>query len=130
MGKDISMHLIAVGFAMDKDISMHLITVGFVFFFKITTLLVGYLICRLGYDLLIKGVSGEFKFKGKLKGAKADLVSASPGVFFVFLGVVLLSVAVFVDKPFETHYGSNSSSGGGKNKNLIYPELPEKQDEE
>ena len=60
----------------------HIVTVSSLILFKLAVLGVGYLIAKLGYDLLIKGVSGEFKFKTEIRGTKADLVSASPGIFY------------------------------------------------
>ncbi len=44
----------------------------------------------LGYRLFIHGVSGKFKFKSDLRGLKADLVSASPGLFFALLGAFIV----------------------------------------
>ncbi len=66
---------------------------------KITVLIIGYLIVRLGYDLLVKGVKGEFKFKGNFSGVKADLASASPGLLFLLLGVILICATVFIARP-------------------------------
>lgn len=63
--------------------------------YKIFTLIIGYLFARLGYNLLIKGVTGEFKFKGEIKGVKADLVSASPGLFFILMGTIIVGIALY-----------------------------------
>ena len=63
--------------------------------YKIFTLLVGYLFAKLGYNLLIKGVSGEFKFKCEIKGFKADLVSASPGIFFILMGTLIVGIILY-----------------------------------
>jgi hypothetical protein len=65
---------------------------------KITCFILAYLTIRLGYNLLVKGVSGEFKFNASLSGAKADLTSASPGLLFVLLGILLAAYAIQVDK--------------------------------
>jgi hypothetical protein len=66
-----------------QDIYYHVVTVGGLLPFKLAVLFVGYLIARLGYDLLIKSVTGEFKFHTEVKGTKADLVSAFPAAFFI-----------------------------------------------
>ena len=87
---------------MEQATSLHLITVISILSFKLSVLVIGYLIAKMGYELLVKGVTGEFKFKGSISGAKADLVGASPGLLFLLLGVVLLSMAVFKDKTFST----------------------------
>lgn len=65
---------------------------------------VGYLTIKLGAELLREGVKGEFKFKTDLKGVKADLVSASPGLFFALIGAFVVSYALFVDKPVGTAF--------------------------
>lgn len=80
----------------------HIVTVSSLIIFKLAVLFVGYLIARLGHDLLIKGVSGQFKFHTEIKGTKADLVSASPGIFFILMATILIAVGVIKDKPFET----------------------------
>ena len=80
----------------------HIVTVSSLILFKLAVLFVGYLIAKLGHDLLIKGVSGEFKFHTEIKGTKADLVSASPGIFFILMATILIAVGVIKDKPFET----------------------------
>lgn len=80
----------------------HVITVGGLVVFKLAVLVVAYLIARLGHDLLVKGITGEFKFSTQLRGTRADLVSASPGVFFILMATILLAVAILKDKPFET----------------------------
>ena len=52
----------------------------------------------MGHDLLEKGVKGEFKFKGSISGARADLASASPGLLFLLLGVILIGYAMALNK--------------------------------
>lgn len=98
----------------DQMIWYHLVTVGSLLLFKLTVLLVGYLIARLGHDLLIKGVSGEFKFHSEIKGGKADLVSASPGLFFILMATVLIAIGVIKDKPFETTITRASVASSGE----------------
>ena len=80
---------------MSEEITYHLISTFAVWSFKLATLLVGYLFAKLGYNLFIKGVTGEFKFKTDIKGAKADLVSASPGLFFILMGTIILGIGLF-----------------------------------
>lgn len=63
---------------------------------KVVVFVVGYLVVRMGVNLLQQGVRGEFKFQGTLQGAKADLRSSSPGIFFTFLGIVLIVAALLI----------------------------------
>jgi len=86
----------------DNAIWYHVVTVVSLVVFKLAVLLIGYLIARLGHDLLIKGVSGEFKFHTEFQGTKADLISASPGVFFILMATILIAIGVIKDKPFAT----------------------------
>jgi len=85
-----------------SGLSFYLVTVMAVLLFKLSVLLVGYLISKLGYELLIKVISGEFKFKANGQRSKADVASASFSIFFIFLGAALIFIAVFKDKPFDT----------------------------
>ncbi|CBJ38818.1 protein of unknown function [Ralstonia solanacearum CMR15] len=68
------------------------------FALKALCLLLGYGIVRIGASLLREGVRGEFKFHGSLPGAKGDLMSASPGLLFLLLGVWLIAFAMWVKK--------------------------------
>lgn len=82
---------------------------GIVFFslvvlMKVFIFWIGYLITKLGAELLRDGIRGKFKFNAEIKGIRADLVSASPGLFFAFLGAFLIGYAVFVDKPIDTSF--------------------------
>jgi len=97
-----------------EDIYYHVVTVGGLILFKLAVLVVGYLIARLGHDLLIKGVSGQFKFQAEIKGTKADLVSASPGLFFTLMATALIVIAVVKDKPFETTVTTTSLASGAE----------------
>jgi hypothetical protein len=98
----------------DQNIWYHVVTVGGLIFFKLAVLVVGYLIARLGHDLLIKGVTGQFKFHTEIQGSKADLVSASPGIFFILMATVLIAVGVIKDKPFETRVTTTTLESGGE----------------
>lgn len=70
---------------------------------KITAFIIGYKIAKLGYDTLIKGITGDLDFGfSSGKAISARLKSASPGTFFVLLGVALIAWGLFVDKPFES----------------------------
>lgn len=79
----------------DPLFSYHLVTAVTLLTYKVVTLVIGYLFAKLGYRLFLKGVKGEFKFKYEFKGAgTADLASASPGIFFAFVGVIIIVVAL------------------------------------
>jgi hypothetical protein len=118
----------------EQSIWYHVVTVGGLVLFKLAVLFVGYLIARLGHDLLLKGVSGQFKFRTEFSGAKADLVSVSPGVFFVLMGTVLITIGVIKDKPFETRVTQTSLKPGAEHAfgqaapdvKPVLPELPRK----
>lgn len=85
------------------------ISLSLVILMKICVFFIGYCVIRLGYKLLILGVKGEFKFKSQLGSLKTDLVSVSPGLLFVLLGVILIGYAIFIDKPVESFYPEPSS---------------------
>ena len=113
----------------ENAIWYHVVTVGPLLLFKLATLFVGYLIAKLGYDLLIKGVSGQFKFQGEFKGGKADLISASPGIFFIFMAAVIIAIGIVKDKPFETRVTKETVESSGErssnsNREGDKPELP------
>jgi len=90
----------------------HLVTVIPLLLFKLAVLIVGYLFAKLGHNLLIKGISGEFKFHAGFKGSKADVVSASPGLFFILMATILISVAIIKDKPYSTKVTTEILSTG------------------
>ncbi|MGA3706561.1 hypothetical protein ACI2T3_24070 [Ralstonia nicotianae] len=66
------------------------------FSLKILCLMLGYGVIRIGANLLREGVRGEFRFQGSLPGVKSDLVSASPGLLFLLLGIWLIAFAMWV----------------------------------
>ena len=72
-----------------------LVTAFLVTGYKLATLIIGFLIVRMGFALLQQGITGQFKFKADFKGFKADIASAAPGVFFVFAGGVLIGLTIF-----------------------------------
>ena len=86
---------------MTEDIAAYSITVLSILCFKLALIWAGVAVVRMGYELLIRGITGGFTFKGEFSGAKADLVSASPGLLFALLGIVLLTAGAVIDKPFS-----------------------------
>ncbi len=98
----------------ETGIWIHAITVISLMTFKLSILFVGYLIAKLGHDLLVKGVTGEFKFQTQFKGSTADLVSASPGLFFILMATVLISIGIIKDKPLETTLTKKSISSSAE----------------
>ena len=77
---------------------LHLIDQFTIVFYKLVVLIVGYLIVKLGYILLKSGIEGNFKFKANFNGLKSDLVSSSPGLLFLLLGVILIVSSLNVKK--------------------------------
>jgi len=77
---------------------------------KIVCFILGYLTVRLGYQLISSGAKGEFKFSARVSGAGADLVSVSPGLLFLLLGIFLIGVAMTVDKGVTQRLKINSDS--------------------
>ncbi len=95
----------------------HVVSILAILLFKLAILIVGYLLAKLGYLLLVQGITGQFKFKGEFQGIKADIVSASPGTLFIVLAVVLLVIAVRTDKP-------TSSEVSRPESNISHVEMP------
>ncbi len=98
----------------NQAIWYHVVTVTALVAFKLAVLFVGYLIAKLGHDLLIKGVTGQFKFHTNFQGARADLVSASPGVFFILMATILIAIGILKDKPFETRVSETLIRSGAE----------------
>lgn len=94
-----------------------------IFLLKVTCLVLGYLVVKLGHGLLTSGVKGEFKFQAEWSGLRADLASASPGLLFLLLGILLMGYAIGVSKIVEV--GGEPGRAGSL---LSSPsvELPEK----
>ncbi|WP_304168483.1 hypothetical protein [Phenylobacterium aquaticum] len=84
---------------MSPALSVALLTVTYTFLLKVICFVIGYAVVRIGADLLREGVKGDFNFSANLTGAKADLVSASPGLLFLLLGIVLVGYAMWLPKP-------------------------------
>jgi hypothetical protein len=95
---------------MNNEYILFSMTVVPILVFKLAVLWAGVSVVRMGYDLLLRGVIGEFKFQGGFKGVKADLVSASPGLLFALLGVILLAIGTLTDKPFSIDLTSTTHS--------------------
>ena len=93
------------------------------FALKALCFVLGYLIVRIGADLLRQGIKGEFKFSGTLTGAKADLKSASPGLLFLLLGVALIGYAMWVPKTIFVEYSPKVEKDNQKVM-LPFPDLP------
>lgn len=109
----------------EQAIWYHIVTVVSLVTFKLAILFVGYLIAKLGHDLLVKGVTGQFKFHTEIKGTKADLVSASPGIFFILMAAILIAIGILKDKPFETRVTERIIRTGGEQASPIIPDKPE-----
>jgi hypothetical protein len=77
---------------------------------KVTALVLGYLIVKLGHDTLIRGVTGDIDFGFEGKGIATKLKAGSPGAFFVLAGAAIIMWALFVEKPFE--YGRVKETTG------------------
>lgn len=69
---------------------------------KMTCIILGYKVVKLGYNLMIEGVNGNFNFTAEYKGIKAGLLSASPGLLFLTLGIGLMIFSIYVDKGIKT----------------------------
>ena len=119
---------------MSDTVWFHVITATTLSTYKIAVLVIGYLIIRLGYSLFMKGVSGEFKFSAEFKGAKTHLISASPGLFLILMGTVVLGIGLYKGLEFATsvtdevecekcEQSENAANGSGKP--ILSPFLPE-----
>jgi len=95
------------------------------FVLKLSCFIIGYFIIRMGYNLIVRGIQGEFKFSSEFKGLKGGLISSSPGLLFVLLGTCLIAFAMFVNKPFNYSNGSTRLRYEGspllKNDSIIIP---------
>lgn len=90
--------------------TMLILASGMVIVFKLVVILLAYKTIKLGYDLLLKGVKGDFQFSGGVSGYKADLRSASPGLLFVFLGCAIMAIAIIEKFPQEITKTSESTN--------------------
>lgn len=76
---------------------------------KITAIVIGYLIVRLGHDTLIRGITGDLDFGFTGSGVQTKLKSASPGAAFVLAGAAIIVWALVVEKPFDLYVGPPST---------------------
>jgi hypothetical protein len=65
---------------------------------KVVCFIIGYKTIKLGYQLMTDGIKGEFNFSADYKGIKGGLVSSSPGLLFLLLGILLIGYAMGVEK--------------------------------
>lgn len=77
------------------------------FFLRITCFLLGFLTVKLGYELVLQGAKGEFKFSSSLAGFRSKLESFSPGLLFVLLGVILIAFGMSVKREVVIEQSSN-----------------------
>ena len=92
---------------MDKEdiiFWQYIISFALLVLMKIVCFFLGYLTIRLGYLLIASGAKGEFKFSASYGTFKGNLVSVSPGLLFVLLGILLIGYALFVDKAVDMEY--------------------------
>lgn len=97
---------------------------------KIFCFYLGYLIVKLGYNLMKEGIRGEFKFFAEFTKLKGGLISASPGLLFLLLGVILIGYAMSIKKEvtLDTYIDYNKKEGKrelphDKNKTIIIDSL-------
>jgi len=107
----------------------YIVSVAAIFALKMTCFVLAYLTVRLGHNLIEAGVKGEFKFSAHFAGARADLVSVSPGLLFVVLGTALAVFAIRVEKPVRQDVVMNqpSSLSDGAD-TLVVPDRSERPD--
>jgi hypothetical protein len=82
-----------------------------VFLVKITCLILGYLVIKLGYNLIRDGVKGDFKFSSEFSGISGGLASSSPGLLFVLLGTILIAHGMLVKRSFEIKKTADTEQG-------------------
>ena len=110
---------------MTDQAVQHFTTMFFGWSFKVCALVIGYLFARLGYALFLKGVTGEFKFRMELKGAKADLVSASPGLFLILMGAIIVTAGLYTGISVRITEGSGATVPAIEQPILERPRRPE-----
>lgn len=95
--------------ALDQSVFAAAIFIFATISMKITAIVVGYLIVKLGHDTLIRGISGDLDFGFEGHGQSVKLKSASPGAFFVLAGSAIIIWGLFIDKPFGVTIPVNNS---------------------
>lgn len=87
---------------------------------EITTLVVGYLLVRLGFELIRDGAKGDFQFTGDLRGIKLGLASVSPGTLFALLGAVVIVVTLIQHRSANTAQATQGAQElGGRQQDQI-----------
>jgi len=71
---------------------------------KVSALVLGYLIVRLGHDTLIRGVTGAIDFGFSGEGLNLKLKAASPGALFVVAGAAIIVWGLAVQKPMKIRF--------------------------
>jgi hypothetical protein len=92
--KEIATNIVNTVLTGDQQFWLLIANFSAILLVKLSLIFVAAMTIYLGYKLLVQGVKGEFKFNTEMQGVKADLVSASPGTFFVLLGVIVLITAI------------------------------------
>ena len=95
--------------------SLYLASFALIILMKIVCFILSYKIIKLGYNLISAGVKGEFKFSSNFIGFKSDLTSLSPGLLFVLLGVILMMVAIYINKNVSLETGGKPYTSGQTN---------------
>jgi len=90
---------------------------------KITAIVIGYLIVRLGHDTLIRGITGDINFGFEGEGVGVKLKAASPGAAFVLAGAAIVIWGLTVDKPFSMKVGDPPVVESNQLPNKEKPEL-------
>ncbi len=106
---------------MSEPVLLHLITAGSLVFYKVVVLVIGFLFAFLGYKLFIRGITGGFKLSAEYKGIKADLISASPGIFFILTGTIIISIVIYKGLTLEQVTTNAYSSSESKESAMAQP---------
>ena len=89
---------------------------------KLCGLVLGYLVVRLGYAALEKGLKGDFELFGKISGGWGlTLRSVSPGLLFVLLGSLLAGFTLYLDRPLGVDLFASIKSESGDNQGGAQP---------
>ena len=100
-----------------NEYTLTAIGIACILIIKITCFILGYKTVKLGYQLMKDGIKGEFNFSAGYNGIKGGLVSSSPGLLFLLLGILLIGYAIWVKKPvsLEGDEPVNKEQVSGKN---------------
>ncbi len=68
----------------------------YIFFYKITCLLVGLVLCWMGYQLFVKGIfQGAGNVTTSWDKFKLVVTKAAPGLYFVLFGTIVIAATVY-----------------------------------